>query len=78
MPQERIKDATLRSKKLEKELRSQNEAKAKELLAQQKKFEELIANYKKVQLENESLQLSVASHRTTVEALRKEAVCDVC
>lgn len=59
---------------LEKELRAQHDKKSKELMAQQKKFEALVAQYKKIQKENETLQLSVATHRDTVEALRKDAV----
>lgn len=72
--EEQIKEATTRSVTLEKDLRAQHDKKSKELVAQQKKFEALVAQYKKIQKENETLQLSVAAHRSTVEALRKEAV----
>lgn len=71
--EERIKEATSTSVKLERELRSEHEAKAKEISSQQKKLEGLIAQYKRVQRENETLQISVAAHRKTVETLRKEA-----
>ncbi|GLE06151.1 hypothetical protein PINS_up015362 [Pythium insidiosum] len=71
--EERIKEATSRSVEIEKELRAQHDKKAMEIAQQQKKLESLIAEYRKVQRENETLQLSVASHRATVEALRKEA-----
>lgn len=74
--EEQIKEATTRSVTLEKDLRTQHDKKSKELVAQQKKFEALVAQYKKIQKENETLQLSVAVHRGTVEALRKEAVGD--
>lgn len=73
--EEQIKEATTRSVTLERDLRTQHDKKSKELVAQQKKFEALVAQYKKITKENETLQLSVAAHRGTVEALRKEAVC---
>ncbi|ETP46257.1 hypothetical protein, variant 2 [Phytophthora nicotianae P10297] len=72
--EEQIKEATLRSKSLEKELRSQHDKQTRELTMQQKKFDALVAQYRKIQTENETLQASVSEHRVTVEALRKEAV----
>lgn len=72
--EEQIKEATVRSKSLEKELRSQHDKQSKELVSQKKKYEALMAQYKKIKQENETLQESVASHRGTVDALRKEAV----
>ncbi|KUF94575.1 hypothetical protein AM588_10005410 [Phytophthora nicotianae] len=71
--EEQIKEATLRSKSLEKELRSQHDKQTRELTTQQKKFDALVAQYRKIQTENETLQASVSEHRVTVEALRKEA-----
>jgi hypothetical protein len=71
--EERIKDATSKSVKMEKELRAEHEKKAKDIAAQQKKLDALIAEYRKVQRENATLQISVAAHRSTVDALRKEA-----
>ncbi|ETI30454.1 hypothetical protein F441_07405 [Phytophthora nicotianae CJ01A1] len=71
--EEQIKEATLRSKSLEKELRSQHDKQTRELTMQQKKFDALVAQYRKIQTENETLQASVSEHRVTVEALRKEA-----
>lgn len=72
--EEQIKDATVRSKTLEKELRSQHDKQAKDLSTQKKKYEALMAQYKKIKQENETLQTSVDQHRSTVDALRKEAV----
>lgn len=72
--EEQIKEATMRSKTLEKDLRSQHDKQSKELVAQKKKYEALMAQYKKIKQENETLQGSVATHRSTVDALRKEAV----
>lgn len=71
--EEQIKEATLRSKTLEKDLRAKHDKQTRELNSQQKKFEALVAQYKKIQVENEKLQVSVSGHRVTVEALRKEA-----
>ncbi|EEY56709.1 uncharacterized protein PITG_21000 [Phytophthora infestans T30-4] len=71
--EEQIKEATMRSKSLEKDLRAQHDKQTRELTLQQKKFDALVAQYKKIQAENETLQSSVSGHRVTVEALRKEA-----
>ncbi|POM72705.1 Hypothetical protein PHPALM_10544 [Phytophthora palmivora] len=71
--EEQIKEATLRSKSLEKDLRSQHDKQTRELTLQQKKFDALVAQYKKIQAENETVQASVSEHRVKVEALRKEA-----
>uniref|UniRef100_A0AAV1VBE8 Uncharacterized protein n=1 Tax=Peronospora matthiolae TaxID=2874970 RepID=A0AAV1VBE8_9STRA len=71
--EEQIKEATLRSKSLEKELRAQHDKQSRELVVQQKKFDALVAQYKKVQAENEKLQVTASEHRVKVEALRKEA-----
>ncbi|KAE8887402.1 hypothetical protein PF005_g3451 [Phytophthora fragariae] len=71
--EEQIKEATLRSKTLEKDLRAQHDKQTRELTLQQKKFDALVAQYIKIQAENETLQVSVSKHRVTVEALRKEA-----
>ncbi|TMW59495.1 hypothetical protein Poli38472_004564 [Pythium oligandrum] len=71
--EERIKEATKKSVTVEKELRVEHEKKSKELSQQQKKLDALISEYRKVQRENETLQISVSAHRSTVEALRKEA-----
>ncbi|RLN47096.1 hypothetical protein BBJ29_002507 [Phytophthora kernoviae] len=71
--EEQIKEATLRSKTLEKDLRSQHDKQTRELALQQKKFDALVSQYKKIQLENETLQGSVSEHRVVVESLRKEA-----
>lgn len=76
--EEQIKDATTRSVSLERDLRAQHDKKSRELQAQQKKFESLVAQYRKIQKENETLQLSVTAHRATVEALRKDAVRRLC
>jgi SepF-like predicted cell division protein (DUF552 family) len=59
---------------MEKELRVDHERKLKEIVNHKKKLNALIAEYKKIQRENETLQASIDNHRTTVEALRKEAV----
>ncbi len=59
---------------MEKELRVDHERKMKEMAVHKKKLDALIAEYKKIQRENETLQASIDSHRSTVEALRKEAV----
>jgi hypothetical protein len=59
---------------IEKELRLEHDKKSREIAAQQKKLDMLIEEYKKIQKENETLQQSVFAHRSTVEALRKEAV----
>ncbi|RLN83991.1 hypothetical protein BBJ28_00016522, partial [Nothophytophthora sp. Chile5] len=72
--EEQIKEATFRSKALEKDLRAQHDKQTRELTLQQKKFDALLAQYKKIQLENETLQASVSEHRGSVDALRKEAV----
>jgi len=72
--EEQIKEATVRSKTLEKDLRSQHDKQSKELVAQKKKYEALMAQYKKIKQENETLQDSVATHRSSVDELRKEAV----
>ncbi|TDH74021.1 hypothetical protein CCR75_009427 [Bremia lactucae] len=71
--EEQIKEATHRSKTLEKDLRAQHDKQTKELNLQQKKFDALVTQYKKIQAENEKLQISVSGHRVTVDALRKEA-----
>ncbi|CAI5716025.1 unnamed protein product [Hyaloperonospora brassicae] len=71
--EEQIKEATMRSKSLEKELRAQHDKQSKELVVQQKKFDALVAQYKKVQAENEKLQVTASEHCIKVEALRKEA-----
>ncbi|KAF4041022.1 hypothetical protein GN244_ATG06747 [Phytophthora infestans] len=71
--EEQIKEATMRSKSLEKDLRAQHDKQTRELTLQQKKFDALVAQYRKIQAENETLQSSVSGHRVTVEALRKEA-----
>lgn len=71
--EEQIKEATTRSIALEKNLRDQHDKKAKEIAVQQKKLDELITEYKRVQRENEELQQNVAARRSRVDALRKEA-----
>ncbi|CAI5743510.1 unnamed protein product [Peronospora destructor] len=71
--EEQIREATLRSKSMEKNLRAQHEKQTRELTLQQKKFDALVAQYKKIRLENETLQATVSEHRVKVEALRKEA-----
>ncbi|CEG37697.1 uncharacterized protein PHALS_05756 [Plasmopara halstedii] len=71
--EEQIKEATSRSKSLEKELRTKHDKQTRELTLQQKKFDALVAQYRKIQAENEKLQVSVSGHRVTVDALRKEA-----
>ncbi|KAL4160965.1 hypothetical protein PRNP1_001523 [Phytophthora ramorum] len=71
--EEQIKEATIRSKTLEKDLRAQHDKQTREITLQQKKFDALVAQYKKIQTENETLQASVSKHRVAVEALRKEA-----
>eukprot|EP00644_Phytophthora_capsici_P016761 jgi/Phyca11/122091/e_gw1.47.268.1 len=71
--EEQIKEATMRSKTLEKDLRAQHDKQTRELTLQQKKFDALVAQYKKIQAENETLQASVSEHGVKVEALRKEA-----
>ncbi|KAK1942180.1 hypothetical protein P3T76_006502 [Phytophthora citrophthora] len=71
--EEQIKEATMRSKTLEKDLRTQHDKQTRELTLQQKKFDALVAQYKKIQAENETLQTSVSEHGVKVEALRKEA-----
>ncbi|OWZ16987.1 hypothetical protein PHMEG_0009144 [Phytophthora megakarya] len=71
--EEQIKEATMRSKTLEKDLRSQHDKQTRELAMQRKKFDALVTQYKKIQAENETVQISVSDHRVKVEALRKEA-----
>ncbi|KAI9909403.1 hypothetical protein PsorP6_014736 [Peronosclerospora sorghi] len=71
--EEQIKEATMRSKALEKELRAQHDKQMKELTLQRKKFDALVSQYKKIQAENETLQATSSEYRVKVEALRKEA-----
>ncbi|CAI5707854.1 unnamed protein product [Peronospora effusa] len=71
--EEQIREATLRSRSMEKDLRAQHDKQTRELTVQQKKFDALVAQYKKIRSENETLQAVVSEHRVKVEALRKEA-----
>ncbi|CAH0487773.1 unnamed protein product [Peronospora farinosa] len=71
--EEQIREATLRSRSMEKDLRAQHDKQTRELTVQQKKFDALVAQYKKIRSENEALQAVVSEHRVKVEALRKEA-----
>ncbi|UIZ24009.1 hypothetical protein KXD40_008206 [Peronospora effusa] len=71
--EEQIREATLRSRSMEKDLRAQHDKQTRELTVQQKKVDALVAQYKKIRSENETLQAVVSEHRVKVEALRKEA-----
>ncbi|CCI48799.1 unnamed protein product [Albugo candida] len=71
--EERIKEATNVSMRLERVLRERYDKKSKEIEIQQQKLNELIAQYQKCRSENETLESVVSAHRIKVEALRKEA-----
>ncbi|CAH0479135.1 unnamed protein product [Peronospora belbahrii] len=71
--EEQIREATVRAKTLEKDLRAQHDKQARELTIQQKKFDALVVQYKKIRAENETLQATASERRVKVEALRKEA-----